>query len=142
MKRCIYCDREKDEKEFSQEHILPRAIGGVLLPQNPFTTNEVCERCNSISGFFIDAPFTKSWFLNNYRSSNVTKFATITPHTILPLVYFGVMEDLKYEDRICECYLGPNGDRIFHFHNPYDEEFDTLNIIGVPPHLKNKGLDV
>ena len=141
MKRCIYCDEEKDEKDFSREHILPKAIGGALLPQNPFITDEVCERCNNISGLFIDAPFTKSWLFTNYRSSNATKFASITPQTTLPLFYFGVMKDLKYEDKICECYLGPNGDRIYHFHRPYDED-DTLNIVGgAPPHFKNKSLD-
>jgi hypothetical protein len=141
MKRCIYCDREKHDKEFSQEHILPRSIGGVLMPKNPFSTNEVCERCNNISGFFIDAPFTKSWIINNYRSSNSKKFATITPQTILPLSYMGIMKDVKYDDKLCENYLGPNGDVIYHFHKPYDEEFDTLNIVGLPPHLKNKSLD-
>jgi len=141
MKRCIYCDIEKEDKEFSQEHIIPRAIGGVLLPQNPFSTNDVCVRCNTISGFFIDAPFTKSWIINNYRASNATKFATITPKTILPLVYMGVMKDVRYNDKICENYLGPNGDVIYHFHKSYDEEFDILNIVGLPPHLKNKSLD-
>jgi len=141
MIRCIYCDKEKDETEFSQEHVLPRSIGGVLQPVNPFSTNLVCARCNSISGFFIDAPFAKNWIINNYRASNAAKLSKITPSTILPLVYMGIVKDLKYQDAICENYLGPTGDTIYHFHEPYPVELDAPTMIGVPPHIKNKKID-
>lgn len=141
MIRCIYCNKEKDEKEFSQEHVLPKAIGGVLQPVNPFSTNLVCARCNSISGFFIDAPFSKSWFINNYRASNAAKLTKITPTTILPLVYMGTMKDFNFKTQICENYLGPTGDTIYHFHDPYPIELDSPTMIGVPPHIRKKKID-
>lgn len=141
MTRCIYCNREKDEKEFSQEHVLPKSIGGVLQPINPFSTNLVCGRCNSISGFFIDAPFAKSWFINNYRASNAAKYTKLTKQTILPLTYMGILEEMKFGDKICENYLGPTGDLIYHFHEPYPVELDTPTMIGVPPHIRNKEID-
>lgn len=141
MKTCIYCNQEKPNSEFSQEHILPRALGGAIHPTNPFSTDLVCIRCNTISGFFIDAPFVKSWFINNYRADNAKKYIKLTPLTILPLIYIGVIDDLKFNDQICEFYLGPTGDLIYHFHIPYPEEIDSPTMIGVPPHLRNKEID-
>ncbi|ANE51085.1 HNH endonuclease [Flavisolibacter tropicus] len=141
MRICIYCNREKEEGEFSQEHILPRAIGGVLQPINPFSTDLVCERCNNIAGFFIDAPFTKSWFINNYRASNATKYTRLTPDTILPLIYMGVIKELAFEGKICENYLGPTGDLIYHFHAPYSNDLDTPVMVGVPPHIRKANVD-
>lgn len=141
MKTCIYCNRERPESEFTQEHILPRALGGAIKPTNPFSTDLVCNTCNTISGFFIDAPFAKSWFINNYRAENAKKYIKLTSSTILPLVYFGVIDELKYKDQICEFYIGPTGDLIYHFHLPYPEEIDSPVIIGIPPHLRKKGID-
>ncbi len=65
MKTCIYCNKEKDDSEFSLEHIFPDALGGALLPDAIFKTNDVCIACNSTSGLFIDGPFIKNWFLTN-----------------------------------------------------------------------------
>ena len=141
MRTCIYCNKEKQDSEFSQEHIFPRALGGAIQPTNPFSTDLVCARCNTISGFFIDAPFVKSWFINNYRADNAKKYIRLSPTTILPLIYFGIIDDLKFEDKICEFYMGPTGDPIYHFHTPYPEEVDSPSMIGVPPHLRNKEID-
>lgn len=141
MKRCIYCNKEKEDSEFSQEHILPKSIGGALQPINPFSTDFVCGRCNSISGFFIDGPFAKSWFINNYRADHAAKYARITPSTILPLVYMGEMKGMEHDNKICECYLGPTGDLIYHFHETYPIEPDTPKMVGVPPHIRTKDID-
>jgi hypothetical protein len=141
MRICIYCNKEKQDSDFSQEHVLPRALGGAIQPINPFSTTLVCARCNTISGFFIDAPFAKSWFINNYRADNAKRFIKLLPSTILPLVYFGIIDELKFEDKICEFYLGPTGDRIYHFHVPYPEEIDSPTMIGVPPHIRTKEID-
>jgi|GEM_PF-1488173 hypothetical protein len=141
MKTCIYCNREKGESEFSNEHILPRTIGGAIHPINPFATDLVCGRCNNIAGLFIDAPFAKSWFINNYRADNAKRYIKLTPSSILPLVYIGIVDELKFKGKICEFYLGPTGDLIYHFHYPYPMEMDTPSMVGVPPHLRNKGID-
>jgi hypothetical protein len=59
--RCLYCDKEKEADEYSLEHIFPDALGGSLFSE-VFKTRRVCERCNSISGLFIDGPFIKNIF--------------------------------------------------------------------------------
>lgn len=141
MPICLYCNREKEEKEFSQEHVLPRGIGGALTPVNPFSVNDVCIRCNTLSGFFIDAPFIKSWFINNHRASNAKKHIKLSINTILPLVYFGEIEELKFEDQICEFWLGPTGDCIYHFHQPYPTNKDTSPLVGIPPTAKRGEID-
>lgn len=141
MKRCIYCNIEKEDTEFSKEHVLPKAIGGVIEPQNPFITNLVCKSCNNTAGLFIDAPFIKSWIINNYRASNAANYIKITPATIVPLTYMGIVNGVKYKNYNCELYLGPTGDLIYHFHLPYPEEANSYSMVGIPPHLKGKGID-
>lgn len=140
-KSCLYCKNEKPEEEFSQEHVLPRAIGGNLNTYNPFSINDVCNRCNSLSGLFIDGPFIKSWLINNYRAEAAQRYCHLTPNTILPLNCFGEIEELKYEDKICEFWLGPTGDTIYHFHDEYPEELDCPPMIGVPPTAFKKKID-
>jgi len=65
MPACVYCNTEKQEDELSQEHVIPRAIGGNLTPINPFSLNNVCRHCNSLCGAYIDGPFIKNWFTQN-----------------------------------------------------------------------------
>ena len=140
-KICLYCKKEKPDNEFSQEHILPRGVGGNLDTYNPFSINDVCGRCNNLSGLFIDGPFIKSWFINNYRADVAKKYCHLTDKTVLPLTYFGEIKDLKFGDKICEFWLGPTGDTIYHFHEPYPEELDSPPIVGVPPTTYNKEID-
>ena len=140
-KICLYCKKEKSDEEFSQEHILPRGVGGNLNTYNPFSINDVCQKCNNLSGLFIDGPFIKSWFINNYRADIAKKYCHLTDQTILPLTYFGEIEDLKFENKICEFWLGPTGDTIYHFHEPYPEELDSPPMVGVPPTAYKKEID-
>ena|ERR1700730_6272593 len=61
MKKCIYCGRDKPLVDFSDEHIWPDALGGDFL--EPFwRTEDVCGRCNNLSGVFVDGAFIKSVF--------------------------------------------------------------------------------
>ena len=55
MKKCIICEKIKNEEEFNKEHIIPEFIGGSL------TINSVCKSCNSRLGKEID-----SEILNDY----------------------------------------------------------------------------
>lgn len=142
MRTCLYCKQKKNDSEFSKEHIIPRAVGGAVNPLNPFTINDVCKRCNNLCGLFIDAPFIKSWFINNQRASNAKKFVRLTNSTVLPLTYIGIIEELKFDNRICEFWLGPTGDTIYHFHEPYPTEDYSSPIIGVPTTANLKDLSV
>ncbi|HWB62039.1 MAG TPA: HNH endonuclease [Chitinophagales bacterium] len=141
MAYCLYCGKEKSKEELTQEHFLPRAIGGNLDSYNPFSINNVCERCNTLSGLFIDAPFIKGWLLNNDRATNAKKYVDITEKTILPLKYLGVISDLRFEDNVCELWLGPTGDLIYHFHQPWPDEENLPAMAGWPVGRIRKTVD-
>jgi len=64
MKECIYCRCQKDETEFSLEHIIPQFLGGVSAPDK-FKTRDVCKTCNSNLGLFVDASFEKNFLVYN-----------------------------------------------------------------------------
>src|SRR5690554_6617670 len=100
MPFCIYCGKNKNINQFSDEHVIPKAIGGNLEPTNPFKTDEVCNRCNNLSGIFIDEPFIKSWFTQNNKADLSFEYIDLDKDLILPLTYFGEFEDLKYKDKI------------------------------------------
>ncbi|WP_352916466.1 HNH endonuclease [Mesorhizobium sp. M1143] len=45
--RCIYCDREPPQIRLTEEHIIPKGLGGnLILPGSS------CERCAAITGRF------------------------------------------------------------------------------------------
>lgn len=142
MPLCLYCNREKEEDQFTREHILPREIGGALTPTNPFVIHNVCERCNTLSGLFIDGPFVKSWLMHNQRANNAKKHIKLSNYTVLPLIYMGILEDFAFGDKICEHWLGPTGDTIYHFHQPYPKEPDVPPMVGVPTTAILKKIDL
>ncbi len=123
-KKCLYCGYDKPSDEFSLEHILPRDIGGAACP-DLFKTHNVCQRCNSLSGLFIDGAFLKSWFTTNNKSINAQKYVDYHNGSILPLIYIGVFDAPDIGNRICEMWLGPTGDLIYHLHLPVEERFSS-----------------
>lgn len=131
MPKCIYCNYVKEQSDFSQEHVIPRGIGGNLYPVNPFSLDNVCKRCNSLCGAYVDGPFIKNWFTKNYGTEEMYKYADVTKNAILPLRYMGPYQKITFEDRLCEFWLGPTGDRIYHFHRPYPEEPDVAPMAGM-----------
>ncbi|SHE31194.1 HNH endonuclease [Desulforamulus putei DSM 12395] len=141
MPLCVYCGQEKPAEQFSREHVIPRAIGGNLRPYNPFTLNQVCKRCNSICGTYIDGPFVKNWLTQNYRAEIAKKYVNINSNPILPLIYFGPVNGLVYKEKICELWLGPTGDTIYHFHEPYPEEPDVPPMVGIPTYARTDQID-
>lgn len=141
MSICAYCGYEKNNEEFSQEHVIPRAMGGNLHPINPFSLNTVCKRCNSLSGSFIDGQYIRSWFTQNGKNRYFMKYIDITQNPILPLNYMGLLPDISLGDKICEFWLGPTGDTIYHFHEPYPESIDVAPMVGVPTFAKKNEID-
>jgi hypothetical protein len=53
LRTCIFCLLEKEESEFNEEHVFPRAIGG------SFVTRAVCAACNGKLGSSVDAALTQ-----------------------------------------------------------------------------------
>jgi len=121
--QCLYCRAFKDESEFSREHVIPQAIGGVFESGNPFKLHNVCERCNNVAGLYVDAPFLRSFSVHNGRADSELRTVELELKTALPLTFLGRHCSLKHGTRICELWLGPTGDLIYHF-QPYPKKPD------------------
>ena len=59
MRECIYCRKLKEEDMFSLEHVIPQFLGGAYAPDQ-MKTKDVCRKCNSDLGLFVDAAFEKT----------------------------------------------------------------------------------
>lgn len=49
MAKCIYCNNDKDQTEFNDEHVIPKFFGG-FEPLNPILKKQnglICKKCNS-----------------------------------------------------------------------------------------------
>jgi hypothetical protein len=58
---CIFCRQLKNQEEFSDEHIIPEAIGGML------TIKSVCKECNGYLGRSIDVHLTDHFLVKARR---------------------------------------------------------------------------
>ena len=129
---CVYC--AKNTSPLTEEHVVPRALGGALQPTNPFKLNRVCRRCNTLCGRYVDRPFVKNWIVANYLQSAAYQLLDVTaPGSEVPLIYMGPIPEATFGDRMCELWLGPAGDVVYHFHRPWPQEPDTPISIGPPP---------
>ena len=140
MPKCVYCNKFKDDSEMSKEHVIPRSLGGNLTPTNLFLL-DVCGRCNTLCGLYIDAPFIKNWLNQNARANNALQYIDLSKRPTVPLNYMGTLNGLQFRDKICELWLGPSGDSIYHFHTPYPDEPDKPRTIGPPPNIKAEQID-
>lgn len=142
---CIYCGKEENEIDkkgnkmsFSQEHIIPSSlIGGI--ENNPLTISCVHSICNNILGMFVDSIAFKNWFVYSTIVAKTRELINIKDSKILPITYMGTI-DLTHEDRICDLWLGPTGDQIYHFHKPYPDD-NLPSIVGIHPAIKYQKLD-
>ena len=126
MKVCVYCGLDKSDNEFSDEHIWPGALGGDFLP--PFwRTNDVCGRCNSASGVFVDGAFIKSFFVTGERSLDALDYLDPdNPTGILPLSYLGMIQNIATQNgEVADFWVCAPGANIVHFRKASEE--DTWN---------------
>lgn len=113
---CIYCDQEFEKSALTDEHIWPDALGGDALPR--FWRTEVCARCNSLSGVFVDGAFIKSWVGAAERATGDDAcLATDFPEAaVLPFSYIGMLPDLAVaDDEVVDYWAGRCGSSVFHF---------------------------
>ena len=148
---CTYCGKVEnyridlkypDKYKFTREHILPGSLTG-SLNNNPFVLKNVHQHCNNTAGTFIDKPFLDSFAVHNLLVEKAKDFANLEENPILPLAYMGVLEDVEHDGMICECWLGPTGDSIYHLHKPYSDDDTLPPFLGMPPTMKmadRKGL--
>lgn len=122
MKTCIYCKTDKNEDEFTLEHVISQFLGGAQAPDHLKTRN-VCGTCNSNLGLFVDASFEKDFLVFNELNEAAYSFFDPDAPTPLPLRNMGI-SDLSppemEEEEICECWIGPLGEQIYWI-RPSDE---------------------
>jgi hypothetical protein len=118
MRTCIYCNKQKPEKEFSDEHIWPRRLGGDFLPHEIWRTEDVCKKCNNDCGLFIDGSFIRSWIGRSQLSCGALEYLAGTCKTAaIPLDYLGPLKNVVVPDgQIAEYWVGPCGAIIVHIH--------------------------
>lgn len=122
MRTCIYCRRQKENNEFTLEHVIPQCLGGAYAP-DVFKTRDVCRQCNSNLGLFVDASFEKNWFVSQFFREASYGFYDPNNPIGLPLTPMGE-SDLRppelQENEVCESWIGPLGEQVF-WVRPKDE---------------------
>jgi HNH endonuclease len=83
---CPYCGFDKDPEIFTDEHVIPRTLGGNVYPTNPFLCR-VCTGCNSACGRYVDGRFSKSWFIHNWKSDAARQTYDPAAEPVFPLSY-------------------------------------------------------
>ncbi len=122
MTQCIYCLREKEDCEFTLEHIFPDALGGNLCGSH-LESARVCGTCNSLSGQFIDGMFIRSWLCQASRFQSALKYLDWENGSPMPLMYYGLLDEFSSSNEVCEYWGGPCGEHIYYFHGRDDLDF-------------------
>ena len=137
MKLCLYCGLEKPNKEFSDEHIWPKALGGDYLPHDVWRTHDVCQGCNSISGLFVDGSFIRSWFGQAELSSGSLEYlAGNGKPSAIPLHYLGPIQNVPVPaGYIADYWVGPCGAIIIHI-RPEDDDKQWITYASGNPKVK------
>lgn len=128
IRRCIYCWGEKNASEFSEEHIIPRFMGGTSECAAAITS-DVCQRCNSLFGRFVDAPVAKGYFLNSVEHGAWRMCFNFDENAgnVYPLTYMGKSRDIQFgDDEETEVWLCPDGGTAWHVHRKQPEDFDAM----------------
>ncbi|WP_122435283.1 HNH endonuclease [Pseudomonas viridiflava] len=115
MARCIYCRIEKEAKELTLEHVIPQFLGGAHAPEL-FKTRDVCKKCNSNLGLFVDASFEKNWMVSNWLRQASSAFYSKDSPVGVSLVCMGSADFCPPElpeNHVCELWLGPAGEQVF-----------------------------
>lgn len=115
MKKCIYCNTEKSDDEFSLEHAIPRFLGGADAPER-FKLHNVCQRCNNNLGLFVDAAFAKTFWIANWLQQSALEGHDPQARNGVPLFCMGQSKlepPGMTEEELCECWLGPFGEQVY-----------------------------
>ncbi|WP_434794538.1 hypothetical protein TPDSL_15770 [Terrisporobacter petrolearius] len=140
MAICLYCGKEFNKEEMTREHVIPQVIGGNIHESNPFIIENVCKRCNNTAGIFIDGIFAKQFLVKNKIDTLNSRYTDLNKNQYIPLSYMGKLKDFEFEGKICEFWLGPTGDVIYHFHDPYKDKLG-IPMIGKPTYIKPSEID-
>ena len=137
MGHCIYCREEKDDKEFTLEHVVPQFLGGAYAPDF-LKTRDVCKSCNNNLGLFVDASFEKNWVVTNWLQQASSAFYDKDNPVEVSLTCMGNADlcppDLP-DGHVCEMWLGPHGEQVFLL-RPHDERLSAY--VGGNPRTMKK----
>jgi hypothetical protein len=125
---CIYCSKLKAAAEFSLEHIIPQFMGGNGACVD-IVTRDVCRRCNSIMGRFVDALVARGFFQNAIETGTWRQCIGFNEAAgnIFPLIYLGRSAELTFgSEEEAEVWLGPEGGPIWHIHTRQPEDYASL----------------
>ena len=136
--RCLYCDRDKED--ITGEHVIP---GHRWKPQRDesLQAERVCSECNNACGRYVDGPFIRSPLTHQAKVTTAVRAFKPGITDSLPLNFMGQVEDVNFGSRICEFWLGPTGDRIYHFHDSYPLGQDSPAVVGRPTYLREDQVD-
>lgn len=137
MRTCLYCGLEKPDDAFSDEHIWPDALGGDYLPRAVWRTDEVCQRCNSLSGLFVDGSFIRSWMGQAELSNGSLEYlAGKGKPAAIPLDYLGPIQNVPVpQGHVADYWAGPCGANIIHI-RPDDGDEQWASYAGGDPKAK------
>lgn len=137
MGHCIYCREDKNDKDFTLEHVVPQFLGGAHAPEF-LKTRDVCKSCNSNLGLFVDASFEKNWLVSNGLREASSAFYDKENPVGVSLVCMG-NTDLNPPDlpkgHVCEMWLGPHGEQVFLL-RPHDKRLSAY-VGGNPRTMKS-----
>ncbi len=126
--RCPYCFKKLGSENFTDEHVIPAALGGNITPNNPFKLR-VCAPCNRTCGKYVDGPFIRSPFVHNSRALHAENYYAFDDASApRKLVYIGKLNELRWNNQVCELWKGPTGDAVYYFRPPFDHAEDELYV--------------
>jgi hypothetical protein len=137
---CVYCGIDKPTADFSLEHIFPQAFGGLAL-DDFWQTQDVCKKCNSNCGVFVDGAFIKSWFGSGERVTAAFEYLqpTYPKNFSIPLQFMTLLSGTdNNSDEVVELWLGPSGEQIHHFRPANKENTWDSYAGGDPKNSKKK----
>ena len=141
MKSCIYCGQDKPDKDFSEEHIWPKALGGGALP-GFWRTEDICVACNSMSGLFVDGEFIKGHPGNTEKYLAGLEYANVDDPTkaVFPLAFLGKLQHPNVDQReVAELWTAPCGAAVIHFRPGDQEQIWTTYSGGDPRVWRSRG---
>jgi hypothetical protein len=122
MFECLYCGNLHSADQSSEEHAIPQSLGGSFAPDR-FKLKNVGRKCNNDLGQFVDASFTKSWFVSNELAMAAHKLYVGMDDFPLPLTCLGQMDvpGIQMPDGYTsEFWVGPSGETVAWL-RPHDE---------------------
>ena len=118
---CPYCDNDLTEAtRFTDEHIVPYAIGGSLG-----LSIRVCEPCNNVLGSRVDSPFMDDFFISSKRLELELKGHRGKPPK---LTFEGTMQAFGKE--VAGSYSVTPISKELHVQKPVNKSIERLEIVG------------